>query len=620
MSYRKLVTMMAAVAVAALVLIVGVEVHALIDPNFTPIHITEQSDYVILLKFDDKIEKGVATATITKALKGEAPGKSLKIDLMAGAFEAQGKSISAIIKSGKTDAIMFVGFFEGGGDEGEEPGENAAGMLLIDNSWINLEYFEEDIWDLVKINPRLLATWNGTVESLVQCVSYVIADEDADIPVRTEATLDKPIKIGKVEGKVHGAGVVDLAGDGKLALFVGSEGGDRLFITGDKGKSYKDVTSAKKLASRSAAWAWGDFNGDGRSDLASSAGKGVTVHTQGADGVFTSASADTTIKGVSSLSTLGTSIVVGSVGWPVLLTPGGGAWTAKAIAKGKMPTDGFGPAANIFAADFDGDAVADIIQLYGGGGLYFKGSGKGGFAAPAATRMGIGRGPADACVGDFDQNGLLDIFCVAADSNKIYQNRGGGKFNEIFGYSGEPSYISKPGGIECGTSDVNNDGRQDFLMIYPKMVTQTFFNRGFSSFGHSHMMDIADHEQLPAAEDGQQAGCFGDLNGDGAQDLALVLLDGAVYVLHRAAEEDNPPLALTVALPAGVPGPVNVKADLETRSLGTWTMKAGSDRAFFGMREAGPLTITWQFPGEKPRKKEIVLEDGPVRYVVKPKK
>ncbi len=62
---------------------------------------------------------------------------------------------------------------------------------------------------------------------------------------------------------------------GKPALFVACESGDRLFA-GAKGRTFTDLTEARGLQSKSAAFAWGDFAGQGRLDLISFDGKGRT--------------------------------------------------------------------------------------------------------------------------------------------------------------------------------------------------------------------------------------------------------------------------------------------------------------------------------------------------------
>ena len=51
----------------------------------------------------------------------------------------------------------------------------------------------------------------------------------------------------------------------------------------------EDVTSKLALRSKSSVFAWGDFNRDGKLDLASWDGKELRIHWQKADGTFAAA-------------------------------------------------------------------------------------------------------------------------------------------------------------------------------------------------------------------------------------------------------------------------------------------------------------------------------------------
>ena len=120
---------------------------------------------------------------------------------------------------------------------------------------------------------------------------------------------------------------------------------------------------------------------------------------------------------------------------------------------------------------------------------------------------------------------------------------------------------------------------------------------------------------------GVQTGLVADFNGDGAQDMVVVTPDGRAWIFWRAVYLEAA-LAVRAALPPGGPyaGPLTVTGKVEGRSLGAWNVVAGSSEAFLGRIDAGPLEIHWTFPGGKPQKKEVILESGPVREVLKPAK
>ena len=66
---------------------------------------------------------------------------------------------------------------------------------------------------------------------------------------------------------------VDLAGDGKWLLFVARDQGDHLLVCDAKSRNFTDITAARRLQSKSQAFAWGDFGGQGRLDLISFDGR-----------------------------------------------------------------------------------------------------------------------------------------------------------------------------------------------------------------------------------------------------------------------------------------------------------------------------------------------------------
>jgi hypothetical protein len=121
---------------------------------------------------------------------------------------------------------------------------------------------------------------------------------------------------------------------------------------------------------------------------------------------------------------------------------------------------------------------------------------------------------------------------------------------------------------------------------------------------------------LPKAEEGQQAGCLADLNGDGMQDMVVVLKNGQAWVLYP--ESPGPPRTLRAALSSKGPwaGPATVTAYRGGRCLGAWNVSAGVSEALVGLTEAGPVVLKWQPPGGKPREKKLTVMNKPLRVVL----
>ena len=139
------------------------------------------------------------------------------------------------------------------------------------------------------------------------------------------------------------------------------------------------------------------------------------------------------------------------------------------------------------------------------------------------------------------------------------------------------------------------------------------------------MLDVSEKKLLKAAESGQRAGCLGDFDGDGAQDMALALPNGEVYVFFRDnGGGDSYNVSAVLPVKGACKGPVTVVGWVKSsrrggkpRCLGAWNVAPGTRAAFLGREQPGPVTIEWTPPGGKKQKKRITVEDEPVRLQIK---
>lgn len=639
-------------AIITLLVILGVSAaaSAFINPNFTPKNLYTQAEIIAVLEFKKPEAKATTvTGTITKITKGKYDRKEVVIELPTGPLEAQGRQVIDKIAAGNTLGMLFCGKFTEGGSgqatgtgEGEGGGGTSAadgtykGFLSLGGRWIVINATAAGNWEMDKTEDHLLGTFAGSTDELKRVMEYLKvfanadqSDTSVDLPCTVGAEWAKEVKVGTIDGDVQAAAAVDVTGFGRSDLFVAAKSGDKLFHFNDQTKAFDDVTEKSKLKSSSAAFAWADFNGDGLLDLASWDGKVLTILSQKADGTFEGkpAGAIEALKG----GCVNLCVVDAGRGKPALLagTPKGapvlltvqtdGTVQGKAVFSGELPDlkeldDG----GRCFGADFDGDAIPDILEVFTNAGLFYKGKALGEFAAPAPCDVATGRGVYCACMADFDEDGLPDLFISSAgDGNSMWRNMGGGRFRDMLKATGEVNYISKSDGIACDAGDFNNDGTIDIILLYGTPLTpQLFFNRGFLAFGHAREMSV---DALESVGEGQRAGCLGDFNHDGALDMAIILKNGQVFVYPRKVEEKKPALSVLAAFSpnAATVGPITVRAYIEEQKvevmISSWIVRAGEPGALIGIKKSQPITLKWKTADGKEQSHVVVVKGSPVR-------
>jgi hypothetical protein len=612
--------------VAAAALVDVSTVHALINPHFTPVHLVKQATLIVSVDLMQGASKDEYSAAIRAVLKGKTDLKALRFDLSKAMNSQNADALRGLAAAG-TPALFFIGE---PGEEGQDsaPGKSR-GLLHISGQWAEFDGSQEGVWALNQIDPKNQGIWAGGTDMLHRAVEYILQDEDADVPVADGVAWSNPQKkIATLDGKIRVVRPIDLAGNARPVLFVARDQGDHLLACDAKSKEFSDITSARGLQSKSLAFAWGNFDGQGRLDLISFDGRALSLHAQQADGKFQARPLDLAgalengCLGLAALdvgSKTNAGLLITTKSWPVLVSFGGGGKPSLLrLAAPGIDLAPLGQAGPCLVADFDGDGLPDVLAPFASGSVLFRGLAPGRFAPGLAAAVKLGRGQSGACVGDFDGDGRLDVLCVSADGVRLWQNDGTGRFSDTLTLSGEIAYISKPGGIDCMVGDINNDGRQDALLAYGAISPQLFFNRGYRSFGHAHTLDVAERQLLPGAAQGQQSACLGDFDGDGAQDMALALNNGEVWVFYRE-NEDQQAFSAVAALPLGgsCQGPVTVTGWLGKRCLGAWNVLPGASPAFFGRKEAGPLTLRWRLPGGQEQQKEVVVEKAMVRLEIK---
>jgi hypothetical protein len=219
-----------------------------------------------------------------------------------------------------------------------------------------------------------------------------------------------------------------------------------------------------------------DFNGDGRSDIAVVSGDDTVV---------------------------------------IFFNDGAAAFpTAVVYAAGSLPW-------SVTSADFNGDGAIDILTVNRGGGAYLNlwlNQGSGSFDPPI-DYAGLDV-PDSVVAADFDSDGDTDVAVTAGDGLRVLFNAGSGALNTTRDYP-----VNGSGAL--ARSDLDHDGDEDLIVaLQHEGIVRLFINDGTGEFARS-----MDH--LAVASPASIA--VGDLNGDGASDLAIGARNNAKATVLQGA-------------------------------------------------------------------------------------
>jgi hypothetical protein len=619
-----------------------------VNPAFTPRHLVDQSEWIARVELSAQPKSNVMTARVTAKLKGKPPAAAMAIDLSQAISEAQREFAQRhIAAAGRPTGLLFAGAYKWEWPDQEEDlpphKPERKGLLYVQakewGCWLELlppaRKDDKHQWEFDQLDHGMHDIWYGGAEMLERAVRYLLKSPTNRLPIESGcagwATI---LKVGPIDGRCSLASPVDIAAKGELSLFVANDRGDRLYRFDAANKKLEDVTARHKLTSRSLAAAWGDFDANGRVDLAGWDGTALRFHLQDADSRLRPGphvAAAGLGGGVIGLATVGSpragraGVLVSTAGRPLRLALG----ARRAVSVEPLPEAApskrkpLGKAGACLAADFDNDGLADVLQPFAKGSLLYRGKAGGRFAPPVPCEVHLEKAGSAAWLGDYEGEGLLDVFVASEGYPLLWRNLGGGRFAECFRQSGPIRYLAKPGSNGGQTDDFNNDGRQDTVVLYgDKLFPGLFFNRGVRSLSLAYDLDLynARFTKTPGVppEEGQQAGCMADLNHDGEQDMALVMNSGQLWVcLQNPPAKPRPTVTVALALGRGPVGPITVIGHAKHRCLGAWSVVAGASQARFGLGGPGSMTIQWRGPDGKKRQRQITLKDRSSRMLIR---
>ena len=256
-----------------------------------------------------------------------------------------------------------------------------------------------------------------------------------------------------------------------------------------------------------------------------------------------------------------------------------------------------GPAGERFVAsgDFNGDGLPDlaVVDQTNSTLSIFLNTGLGGFTPAAGSPYSTGATPQGVAVGDFNLDGKLDL--VTANSGaftvSVFVGNGAGGFAAA---TGSPYSVAAANAVVV--TDINGDGKPDIISLGGSGQVSILLGNGAGGFTPSVGGAISGGAAPFSA-------VAGDFNGDGRRDLAFADFSGNnVTVLLGASAQTQNTLSTTAppSVPAGTQVPLMAQvidsvAGFQTPT-GTVTFKDGAATVATVGLSAGVANFSSTYP------------------------
>ncbi|MFL5639257.1 MAG: FG-GAP-like repeat-containing protein [Gemmatimonadaceae bacterium] len=354
----------------------------------------------------------------------------------------------------------------------------------------------------------------------------------------------------------------DYDNDGWLDLFaVGGDGGGHLFRNRGDG-TFVDVTSKARVADVKGArkGLFVDLDHDGDLDLLLIGSAERTAYRNNLDGSFTEATAS-------------------------------------------FGLIGSGDARDALFGDFDGDGRTDIfIAVANGSDVLLHNGGSQRFSdATAPSGLATTGGSSAAAVGDYNNDGFLDLFLAGVNGDQLWLNKGDGTFNRDGRSSFGRERRSTPA-LAATFVDYDNDGWLD-LLVTAKSAGVANDSRAvllLRNDGTGRFLDRSTVIPSPVRAIGASAISVSDVDEDGDEDLFLIDGSGGPRLLRNDLGNSN--LAVNVELKglrdgSGKNNALGVGARLELRAGEIYQTRVATGRVtHFGLGphlKADVLRVEW---------------------------
>jgi hypothetical protein len=406
----------------------------------------------------------------------------------------------------------------------------------------------------------------------------------------------------------YGQGVLaaDADGDGWTDLYLANYGPDRLLVNRGDG-TFVDRTEAAGLAvdGWSSAAALADTDGDGDLDLYVTR---YVVHSLESEPFCTSSSTGERWY-------CGPSAFEGEADL-FFRNEGGGRFVDATSEAGFGSASGKG--LGVLMVDLDGDHLPEVYVANDMTvNFLFANLGDGRFedlsllSGSAVNREGMPEAGMGVAMGDVDGDGDGDLVVTNYDvqTNTLYLNGGDLQFEDVSATSGfgPPSFNLVGFGLVL--ADFDRDGRLDahiangHTVERPARANVDYAQLGLMLLGEAEGRFRSEPCLLPAVATVARGSASGDLDNDGAPDLAIQHSGGPAWLLHNRLAGGS---WLGLRLVGGAPNPEAVGAELRLAAGNAvqrrWVIAGDSyqstsdRRVLFGLEAVGEASLEVRWP------------------------
>jgi len=458
------------------------------------------------------------------------------VAIASGDFNGDGFSDRAVVNFGDNSVSILLGTGDGNFQAAVKYGVGAFPTAIVAG-----DFNHDGHLDLAVANyGEVEATGSGTV-------SILLGRGDGTFVAGATYPMLGPVAL--VTGDLDGDGNLDLAVliddyNGNLSANILQGKGDGTFQTG---KNYGAGTGVGV-----GAMAIGDFTGDGKPDLAffsvvNGTGFIGTLVNDGSGGFTGEVGCSLAAQGRVSLAVgdfnndgrLDVAVAIGT-GSSIAICLGNGDGTfsvASSLAVGTNPV-------GLAAGDLNGDGKIDLVANNNADGTVSVLLGKGDGTFTNSATYPIGNQPIDLALADLNGDGKLDITVVNGADNTVQAllGRGDGTF-----FVGSYRVGANPSGITTG--DFNRDGIPDLAVANGDASITIFLGDG-----HGGFKTLNSFPGCPSGPYYVGNILAADLNGDGTDDLAIVCgnveaVEGAYWYVNLVQGNGNGTFTNLVTLP-----------------------------------------------------------------------